>query len=337
MSERLTHALPIDVARQFDHTTTQTQLENNTFQGSPDDRDVLAGLIEDAEGEFEQQTDVDMRLSRAGTPGRRETFEQLTYKIAGHESYKRNWSGVSGNYLPQEVEKNLQNGRVLPFDAAEGDKAYLYRGLGGSRTDDGWEDVTDDYGSLWQIIDHREGMVVFHPLELERTMRSGRRGVSMGRSRLNELRFAVSYRYGTLGGSRGSGAATSLTASLDATTTGTVGVEDGASLPGGGDGGSYVFKIGSEYVDAVVDVENDLLDVRERGVRGTNAESHAAGARVQYTPSAIRKAVSARAGMGLIQSGRYSGWLPDNDDDLDKRDVLDRLEQTWQTTIEVMQ
>jgi len=51
-NDRLTLAVPVDVARVFDSTVTQAQINQSTFQNSPDDDDLLASMIEDAEDEF---------------------------------------------------------------------------------------------------------------------------------------------------------------------------------------------------------------------------------------------------------------------------------------------
>lgn len=333
MSDRLTLALPIDLVRTFDHTVTQTQLANNTFQGTPDDLDMLASLVEDAEDEFRTVTDAEMRLSRAGTPGDMTTFDQVTYSVPGHENFKRNWSRVGGDYLIQEVTKDVAHNRILPFDPVEGDEAYIYRGV--SRGSAGqWEDVTDRQGELWDIVDHRNGTLTFHPRELDRSMLAGTGGLGVSSSRLSELRFAISYRYGAAGGARSSSGSTDLGAAITQaeSTPFTVAVGDASRIPTTG-GGSVVLLLGSEYVRAEVDAVTDEITVVERAVRGTDAEAHASGDRVQYTPPAIRKAVAARAGMGLIQSGRYSAWLPDSDDAISKGDMLDRMQETWDDTV----
>lgn len=335
MSDRLTLALPVDVARAFDATVTQTQLNNDTMLGSAGDVEVLSSFIEDAEDEFRSLTDAATRLSRAGTPGDRTTYDQVTYKVPGHADFRRSWTGVGGMYDLEEVEKNLQNGRLLPFDSAEGDEAYLYRGLGGGSSGDEWEDVTDDYGDSWAILNHREGTVVFDPVELMRSMRGSRQGVGMTRDRLSRLRFAISYRYGTQGGDRGHAGATDLDASLSQGATTTVAVDDASRLPTSG-GGSVVLLVGREYIRATVDASSDEIDVLERGVRGTTDAAHSSGDRLQYTPGAVRKAVTARAGMSLVSGGRYMRFLPDNEDDLDEGDLLDEFRETWTTTVEAM-
>ena len=336
MSERLTLALPIDLARQFDHTVTQTQLTNNTFQGTPDDRDVLAGLIEDAEDEFRTLTGDNMRISRVGVSGKRETYEQLTYEVSGHRAFKRNFSRVGTNYRPTEVTKNLRNSRILPFDPAKGDEAYFYRGMGGSaNASDEWDDVTDQIGDTWDIVDYTEGTVSFHPIELARAMSPSGRGVSIYGGRLRSLRLAISYRYGSLGGSRGAATNTELGADLTDTQTGTVAVADGSGFPVGS--GSIIVLVGSEYLEVEPDPSNDEMNIVTRAVRGTDKAAHSSGDRVQYTPPTVRKAVSARAGMGLIQSGRYSAWLPDADDAISKDDMLKQMKETWTSTVEAMQ
>lgn len=337
MSTRVTVALPVDVVRQMDHTVSQVQIQNNTFQGTPDDRDMLLSLIEDTENEFQEVTDTDIRLSREGVPGRRETYEQPTYKLSGHKAAKRQFAGVFSDYNITEKTIELDNERILPFDSAEGDQVYVYNGLQGAGNS-AWEDITDGQGEVWDILNHRAGTFVFWPTLLWDAYLGDTNG-GLGNSALagqTRVRFAISYRHGTLGGSRSATGATTLGANLTNTQTGTVAVDNASQLPGSGSGGSYIFLIDGEYVDATVDTGTDEIDIQERGVRGTDATAHSSGDRVQYTPPAIRKAVAARAAMGLVQSGRYKSWLPDSEDAIDKSDLLDRLESTWTGTIEAL-
>lgn len=337
MSDRLTLALPIDVVRAFDHTATQTQLSNNTFQGTPDDRDTLASLIEDAEGEFRRLTNSDMRVSRAGSSGDRETYPQLTYKVPGHPDFRRSWTGFSAMYDLEEVEKNLRDDRILPFDSTEGDEAYVYTGLGGSSSGDEWEDVTDEYGDSWTIVNHRSGTIKFDPLELLQAMAASRTGLSLSNNRLKKLRFAISYRHGTLGGSRSGAGATTLDTSISDSDTGATSVGDASNMPdAGGLGGSLILLLGTEYVRATTDPSGDTIDILERGVRGTNAASHSSGDRVQYTPPEARTAVKERAKMWFIQSGRYSAYLPDADDTIDKGEMLEEARSTWSGIVEAL-
>ena len=331
MSERLTLALPIDVARAFDAQVTQTQLESNTFQGSTDDRDYLASLIGDAEDEFRQHANVDMRLSRVGTPGRRETYEEVTYKLSGHKLYRQRFSHATFDYTNQDQELDVANGRILPFDAEQGDEVHIWRGL-----DEGWEDITADRGESWELLNNVEGTLLVSAHEVRRAMHRHISGAAFGSGRQTKLRLAVTYRYGALGGSRGFAGSTALAEGIDDTETGAVDVDDANRLPIGEGGGSIVLLLGEEYVLAGVDLENDQIQIEQRGLRGTNAESHADGDRVQYTPPSVRKAVAARAGVQLILGSRYYDWLPDADDELSKDDMQATMEQTWERTIEAM-
>jgi len=337
MSDRLTLARPIDVARQFDHTATQTQIDSDTFQGTGDDSDTLAGMIEDAEDELRSRVSQDLRLSREGVPGQRETFEQASYKVSGHRWFKQSFSRTGRNYDPEPVRRNLDHGRILPFDTSEGDAIYVFRGIRGTNTET-WEDISDEKGDTWDILNNRQGTLVIHPIELRRAMLTGGQSIGLSASRLDEVRVAISYRYGALGGSRGYAGQTSLAGSLtaDETDTSTVSVENASRLPVGAAGGSIILLLGGEYVSATVDTANDEITVQTRAVRGTSAEAHDSGDRVQYTPGAIRKAVAARAGMQLIQAGRYSAFMPDSEDAIDKGDMMDQLEATWSQTLTVI-
>lgn len=333
MPDRLTLALPIDVARVFDHTVTQTQLANNTFQGTPDDKDVLSGHIEDAEDEFRSATDTGVRLSRTGSPGNRETYEQVTHKVKGHQAFKRTFSRTARDYAAREVRNNLAHTRILPFDSTAGDEAHVWRGVSRAANTE-WEDITDDIGDTWDIIDYRNGIIVLDPVKLHRAMVAGGHGVGLAGNRLDEVRIALTYRHGALGGGRAvSGAATLDDALSQGATPDVVALTDAERLPGLGD---VELLIGDEYLLADIDPGAGTMNVLERGNRGTTDVAHSAEDRVQYTPGAVRKAVASRAAMALIQAGRYSAWLPDADDAIDKSDMLESLESTWSGTVEAL-
>ena len=335
MTGRTTFCIPIDVARQFDSTVSTDIIGSDNFQNSPDDEDLLASYIEDAETEFNDATDSAMKIGRVGVEGQRNTYEHLTYKLGGHNAFKRNFTGVWADYDPTEETIQLLNNRVIPFDKSEGDQIYVYRGLSGDTAADSWEDITDKKGDLWDILDNRLGTFVFHPLELYRAIVEQRPGIaSTTPTQLSRVRFAISYRYGGLGGSRSTTARTELDADITDSQTGSVDVADGSVFPTSGGSGAIPVLVGREYLLVDPSPSTDSMDVLERGVRGSAAASHDSGDRIQYTPPSVRKAVSARAAMQLVQSGRYSEWLPDAEDTLDKSDVLSELESTYQSTVD---
>jgi hypothetical protein len=326
---RLRLALPIDVARLFDSTVTQAQINSDTFPPSNDSDDLLASMIEDAENEFHQLTDSQMKLSTVGVEGQRETFEQPTYKISGHRTFKARYTGVFSDFDPDEKRIELENERLLPFDKAEGDRVYIYNGIGdGVNT---WEDITDDQGDMWAILDHRRGTFVFDPEFAYEQIVGTRDGVStVSAAARDSVRFAIRYRYGGLGGTRSTTATTSLDQSLTSSSTGSVDVTDAGRLPGTSE---VVVKIGREYLSIRPDPTADTVEILDRGVRGTTAASHDADDEVQYTPGGVRKAVAAHAAENLVTSGRYQGYLPDTEDDLDRGDMLDQFSEMWDTTI----
>jgi len=299
-----------------------------------DNADVLYSYIEGAEDEFRQYAGVDTREARVGIPGRRETFEHVTYKVSGHENFKENWTGVSDDYLNQQAATSLAEDMIQPFDPDEGDEAYIYRGLSGEAGGEEWENVTDDYGELWEVVDHRDGVVAIHPLALDRARRVGGQGIPIARSRQTHFRLAICYRHGTLGRSRSGMRKTELTASLSDSQTGAIGVEDAAALSRGVAGGSLTLLVGQEYVRATLNRDTDEIDVLERGVRGTATAEHDSGTRVQYVPPTWRKAVAARAGIDLLNGGRYEQFLPENESDLDKGDIMGNLEDVWDSAVE---
>lgn len=335
MATRLQLALPIDTVHLFDSTVTQTQIDNNTVLGSADDRETLTSFLEDAEGEFREVTNDAMQVSRVGVAGQRETFESATHKLSGHQLTKGTFTGTWTQYLPDEQHIMLDNQRVLPFDSTAGDAVYLYQGL--AEDGDGWLEVTDKQGDMWDILDPVEGRFVFSPIEVAEDILTGRptaRGTVP--EFIKRIRFAVSYRHGTLGGNRARATATDLDASLSAGQTGTIAVDDGAQFPTGTEAGPIIVAVGSEYMSVVPDPANDQMDIQARGVRNTTDVSHDSGDTVRYTPPAVRKAVAAQAGMALIQSGRYQSFLPDSEDAIDRSDLMDRMQTIWSTTTEVL-
>lgn len=286
---------------------------------------MLQSYIEDAEDEFRAITGGTIGLRRVGTQGRRESFEQPSYKLSGHKLTKGTFTGTWTDFLPEEAEIMLDHQAVLPFDTSAGDEIYLYQGLAESGST--WRDVSDEEGEMWEILDHQEGRFVFSPIDVADTILTGRpTSTGVTPEFIKRIRFAISYRYGGLGGSRSLAGATTLAEDIDDTQTGTVNVDNAALLTDAGElSGTVILKVGSEYLRATVDVSNDQLDIVERGVRGTNAVDPDSGDRVQYTPPSVRKWVSLTAGVQLIRSGRYSGYLPDSEDAIDKDQLVGDL------------
>lgn len=340
MTTRTTLAVPVDVIRAFDQTISNTQLASDSVVNIPDNIDLLESYIEDAEDEFRELTDTDMRVARVGVAGQRETYENVSYDLDGHQTYKANWTGVTSDYLPTQVETNLKNDRILPFDPSQGDELYFYAGLSGSAgfgTNEAWEDITDEEGETWGIKNHATGIISFSPKLLFETYLTNHQGVGVGgRGQLRELTVAISYRYGGLGGSRGRAASTELDAQITDSETGSVAVTDGSGFPVGNSGGSIVVLVDREYMSVTPDPANDSMTIEERGVRGTSEAAHDSGARVQYTPPVVRKAVAARAAWWFVDSARYQKYLPDNEADIDKGELLDNLDSVWQTTVQAM-
>jgi hypothetical protein len=293
-------------------------------------------MIEDAESEFNDATDSRMKIGRRGVQGQRETYEELSYEFSGHNHFKRNFSGVWTDYSPTEKTILLDRDRVR-FDSTEGDELYVYRGLSGDTSSDSWEDITDKKGDLWDIRDNPKGEFVFHPLEIYRSVIGTRQGTGVnGPSQQEEVRFAISYRYGGLGGSRSSTARTTLDEDITNTQTGSVNVADGSVFPTSGGSGAIVVKIGREYLSVDPDPQNDSMDILERGVRLSSNAAHDTGDRIQYTPGIVRKGVAARAAMQLVRTGRYSEFLPDAEDTIDKSEVLDQLDEVYQSAVDAV-
>lgn len=335
MTDRVTLCLPQDVARAFDTTVRNTQIDGDIFQATEDDWDLLASIIEDVEHQFHQHTNDKMKVGTKGQPGSRETYEQATYKISGHKLTKGTFTGVWTEYLPEQKTIRLDKERILPFDSAEGDEIFIYRGLDDNLSG-GWENVTDEKGTMWDILDHREGVFTFSPIETAEYLMDYHVGAVSGSvpSFLKRMRFAITYRYGALGGTRDTTAETSLDAQLTATDESTIAVTDGSRFPSSS---QIIVQIGREYLSVKPDPQNDSMDILERAVRGTEAQKHSSDATVHYTPPAVRNAVASKAAASLANSSRGQKWLPDNEDDLEKGDIISNLESTWQTTVEVLQ
>ncbi len=331
MTTRLTHALPIDVTRLFDNTVTQTQIDANEFQNNPDNDDLLSSMIEDAEDELRQLSDVTLRVSREGVAGKRETYESVDYRLSGHKLYRQRFSHGTFDYSFEDVTVEVQNNRLLPFDDTLGDQVFIWRGI-----DDGWQDITSDQGETWDVLDYRDGMIVISAEEVRRAMTRQIHSNGLGGGRQTRVRLQLSYRYGGLGGARSQPTQTDLDESITDAQTGTVNVKDGSGFPTGEGSGSIVVLVGREYMSVVPDPGNDQMDIVERGVRGTTAAAHSSGDRVQYTPPSIRKAVAARAAQQLIDSGRYSAFLPDSDDEIGKDDMHSNFGSIWQGTIDAL-
>lgn len=331
-TDRLGLALPIDVARVFDHTVTQAQIDANTWPGGSDDsQDVLESAIEGAEDEFRTTANLDIGVSRTGIPGEIETYEEVTYKLPGHQAFKRSWSRSARDYRPTEVEKGLGGKRIMPWDTTEGDEARVWRGFGRNEADR-WEDISDDHGDTWEIIDYREGKIAIHPIKLHKAL-SNVHGITHGGQRLHKVRLRLTYRFGDLGRGRSLVRKSQLDEAITDTDTGATSVVDADVFPATVAGGALILLVGQEYVRANIDRSVGNIDILERGVRGSSASSHSSGDRVQFIPPMVRNAVSARAGMQMIVSGRYDAFLPDSEDVIDKSNMLEEMRSTWDTAV----
>jgi hypothetical protein len=324
---RLSLALPVDVIRRIDVTVSNAQLSTDTVLNSADDVDAFASAIEDAEGEFKRRVGLSSRVSRVGIPGQRETFEQATYKTSGHKLTKATFSGVYSDYLPEQGDILLENNRVVPFDSTEDDAVYFYTGL--DTDGDTWQDITDEEGEVWQLLDHRNGRFTFDPDALVDEVVGGVGGLRSMPSFLKRFRFAISYRHGILDRDSAQVGQTDLGQSIDDSQTGGVSVDDVAVLSRGRVSSTAILRIGREYVTAEYDRAAGEVLIQERGVRGTTATSHDSGETVMYVPPEYRKAVASRAGMEIATSSRYTDWLPDTEDSMDRPQVVDELEATW--------
>jgi len=331
---RLSLALPIDVVRRFDATVGESQIDANQVLSSADDYDTVASAIEDAEGEFKRMVGLSSRVSREGIPGKRESFEQPTYKTSGHQLTKATFSGVWTDYLPEQQDIRLENDRILPFDTAEDDAVYFYQGLDANER---WTDISDKQGEVWDILDHRNGVFTFDPYALvDEVVGVNIHGISTTPTFLKRFRFAISYRYGLLDRNSAQIGQTDLTNSLTASQTGSVAVADVDILSRGRVSSTAVLRIGPEYVTAEYDRPNGDLDIIERGVRGTEAVDHDSGETVMYVPPEYRKAVASRAAMEIATSMRYSEFLPDADDSMSREEVVAEFEATWTGIVDAL-
>jgi len=333
--DRLSLCLPIDTVRRIDATVANSQIEADQILASPDDYDAIASAIEDAEGEFKRRVGLSSRVSREGIPGKRETFEQPTYKTSGHQLTKATFTGVWSDYLPEQQTIPLKENRVLPFDSTEDDAVYFYTGMDTDGSD--WIDITDEKGEAWDILNHRRGTFTFDPYTLvDDVIDVNTGGLRTVPTFLKRFRFAISYRHGILDRDPSQVGQTALSSSITSGQTGAVAVNDVNVLSRGRVSSTAVLRIGGEYVTAEYDRAAGDVTIIERGVRGTSGVSHDAGETVMYVPPEFRKAVAARAGMEIGASQRYSAWLPDADDSMDREAVIGELRETWTGIVDAL-
>jgi len=331
-AERLSLALPVDVIRSFDQTILQSQLEDGQVTDPNDDLDVIASYIEDAEDEFRQRTGFSTRDSRMGVPGDRDTYEVVEFDLSGHRIYRRRFSHATFDYDYSEEARDLMNDQLKPFDPDE-DDAFMWRGVA-----EGWENVSDEYGETWSFRDERTGEVAIHPVELHEALTRSYDGLPGAGGQQTAVRLAVSYRYGASARSRSRIGTASFAGSLGGTESdlGTVAVDDIDKLPRGPASDVAIYKSGGEYFVATPDRDAGELDVKARGVRGTSPEAHADGDRVLYVPPTVRKAVAARACIELLKGSRVQAYLPDNESDISKGDLIGDLKETYQQALDTL-
>lgn len=291
MPARYVHV--VDPLRKFNPSLTETNLQADEYLGNAD-IDQVQALIDDASSAFDGRTQNPMRLARTGSPGAPETYEM-------HDVRGQGWK------RPLTVDLDHQN--VLPFEAAEGDALELRTGR------DSWEDVTAAAGDEF-ALEPEKGELTLYRWLINR--------VHWEHPGQRFLR--TTYRHGALGGSRGRGGETTLSASATDSET-TLSVTNAARLPGSG-----VVLVGdSEYVRVTgVDYDTDELTVT-RGVRATTASSHSDGATVHFCPESVRDAIAGKVAADLVRFDDWTASIVDGDGGVSPERKLDDWVSTFDT------
>lgn len=254
----------------------------------------LESRIRSVSREFDRATGTPHRMRRVGSPNEPRTWDY-------HDARRK---------YPLRVDLNQRS--IVPFDPDEGDRLEVRVGR------DSWRDVTDAEGSQW-TLEHSSGYLrVFRRLLRRLWWESP-----------DDRYIRTTYRYGSLGGSFDRGGETPLESEIadDATT---LDVADIARLPPSGGFAATVG--GEEYVEVeAVDHETGELDVR-RGVNGTDATTHGAGATVHYCPEDIRDAVAGKAAVeGVLKDDSQLG-MPDDGQLTDRETKKKTFESEWDDT-----
>jgi len=292
---RLHYALPMDVVRKFDPTMQQSDLANNEFIGH-DDEEIITARLEGVESKWD----------REATPMR-------PVRVGGGDAPK--YKSAKGKGFPVHVYLDHQN--VLPFDPAQGDRIERRTGR------ESWVDITNEEGSSW-VADYDMGKLTVYELP-------GYGNMPVLRN-FRERFLRVSYRLGT-GGDYDSAGQTTLTETLAAGDTSTVGVDDASRLP---ETGGMMLVGGTEYVDvASVDQGADEISIRTvgRGKRVSEDVEHAAGTVVHYCPMDVREAIAAKAARELVIYDDYTDWMVDGSEAFDRRQKIKEWDIEWSEAV----
>lgn len=251
-----------------------------------------------ASQEWDATTGSPMRTVRSGAVGAPETWEE-------HDA-----SHLSGH---PPVHVDLDHGDIVPIDAAEGDTIEVRTGR------DSWDDVTDERGDSW-TLDNRRGQLKIYRFLINRLYFEHQ----------SERFVRITYRHGGLGGGRDQGSTTALAASVTDSDT-TLSVDNAGRFPmapfpvGVGSGPGF------EYA-RVADIDRGADDLTvERGIRTTDADSHDAGATVQYSPADVREAVAAKAAEMLVLDDDRVVSIPDNGQLSGRETRADRFREAFET------
>lgn len=308
---RLNYALPEDVLRKADPS-----VGTDAFGQSFVSKERTRARIEAVEDKWEQTTGAVFRSTRAGRAGQPEAYEYHELEIPFQHGHGPRQSGM--------VTVNLDHDNVLPFDSANGDAVEIRF----SRSD-AWEDITDQEGDRWELINLRDGTLKLYlfPIYDE----DGRDGINIHPGG-DEVFLRLTYRYGNLGADSRSGGESALGSQLTAGSTGATSVGNAGRLP---KGGHPMVIGGTEYVYVSgVDTTNDEITIDTRGLRDTTDADHASGAAVQYVPMDVREAVAAKAAAEILRNDDQLDFTIEGSDPVDIMAKTRELEKEWSETID---
>jgi hypothetical protein len=301
---RTSYCTLLDALRVFDPNLDTADIESDEYL-SANTLETVQSQLEGVIDTFESDTNAAFRETAYGQTGVRGSYHRLSKsELINEESRSR----PTRFYL----RPNL-----VPFDPDAGDELLIRTGP------DSFDDITPD--TTRYTVDWRRGEVELFDA-FDRTFLRKRIG-SVYRS----SPVLVRYRYGAGGHRRGDAGETATAAQVDDTEGATVGIEDANRLPPNLDRPVLIGQ--REYARIDIDRSNDEITLTDRGLRGTNAVSHASGSQVHYCPMDIRQAVAYRTAEALNDWDFLVEWVSENVDYSDVEGRIQRASEVYDRAV----
>lgn len=276
---RLNYALPEDVLRRFDPTTSAEDIDNDSITRQ-DDRETIVSRLEGVESKWEQQA-TPMRPIPVGSNSVPKYFR--------------------GRGSGPELSVYLDHRHIHPLDPDMGDEIAIRTGR------DTWTSIIEREGTAF-AADYEQGTLTVYTRPL---------GLSIPVGKRRRKRFAKVTYHLAAGGDYSRAGQTTISETLAEGDTPTIDVAHAERLPRSG--GTMLLGGEEYVLVDEVDHGTGEVSIADRGLRRVGESSHDAGSVIHFCPMDVREAVAAKAARELVIFDDFTEWLRDGDIDRETR------------------